>query len=340
MRTQVLSLLVLVSSAGISSVGCGGSEDVVPVGPSHTIVCGVSRTPATVATGEAISSIASDGTDVYWADQAGGIHSVPVTGGTPKTLATVSGVTNAGAQILVDESSVYFAGGPDVVSVPKSGGAVVTLASNQNAGSIAATGGDIFWTDLFQGVGPSGSVNRVATGGGTVTTLASKLDVPIMLAVDTNRAFWVDLGSGDVKSVPLGGGAVSVLASSDGNIGGVASDGSYVYWSSSNGVEASCGLCPPPKPPSLGASTISRVPLSGGKPTVIAKGYNAVGMAIDANYAYWGDLYKNTVMAAPLAGGDAITLATDASPEIGPVVDACAAYWVDRNVIHRVGLPN
>jgi hypothetical protein len=321
MRTQVLSVLFLVSFAGISSVGCGGSEDVAPVGPSHGIACDVSRTPTTVVTGETITSIASDGTDVYWADQVGRIHSVPVAGGTPKTLATVNGVTNDGAQIIVDGSNVYFAAGPDVVSVPKSGGAVVTLASSQNAASIAATGGDIFWTNMFNGVGSTGSVNRIAAGGGKVTTLASKLDVPIMLAVDANRAFWVDLGAGDVKSVPLDGGAVSVLASSDGNIGGVASDGSYVYWSSSNGVEATCGLCPPPAPPSLGASTISRVPVSGGKPTVIAKGYNAV-------------------MATPLAGGDAITLATDASPEIGPVVDACAAYWVDRNVIHRVGLPN
>ncbi len=186
-----------------------GTVNRVPIaGGSATQLASGLQTPGGLAL--------EDGT-LYLTDAAGDLLSVPVGGGSVKTLFTGPGIppnteyADYSPPLVADAENVYF-------SVCPSGGAAPTLY-------------------------------RAPLAGGAPTALASSCASGI--AVDGHDVYWTE---GDtVSAVPIAGGTVSVVAVSDQLISaGPAVDAASVYWGITPQL-GSCGLCPPPKPGQINA---------------------------------------------------------------------------------------
>jgi hypothetical protein len=310
----------------------GVTADVIPACP------GAPTKPTLLATASFVSGLATDGESVYWSDNQGNLSAVPASGGAVKVLATDMAAYNDFPQLALDATYVYFAGGPDVDRLPKTGGGFTTLATGQQVGGLAVGEGQVYWTSSFQPKATgasSGSLDRVAESG-EITAIANDLGFPGELAVDDTNAYWVD-SLGAIDMVPLTGGRVTVLVKNQAGINGIAAAGGYVYWTNFSGQIGTCGLCPPMPAPKLGDGTLLRTAVKGGASTVIAKGYGANGVALDDRNAYWSD--GTVISAVPLDGGDAIVLA-EGGAFVGPVIDACSVYWGESDgSIRRVGKP-
>jgi hypothetical protein len=105
--------------------------------------------------------------------------------------------------VAVDATNVYWAagiGGGAIYTQKISSGPTVTLASNQfYPNSIAVDATSVYWCI---GHGGTGSVMKVAKGGGTPIPLAVNQAYPTGVAVNSTRVFWVNFGDGTIRSVP------------------------------------------------------------------------------------------------------------------------------------------
>jgi hypothetical protein len=334
----LLPLFALTMHCGSAVTGESSSTSGATPIPRPTAACaGASTSPVTLASGSFMTGLATDGTMVYWADQTGAVHAVPVAGGTAKLLGTEDGY-NDFPQVGVDDTYVYVAGGPDVDRIDKATGELVVLASQEQIGGLAIFGGSVFWTSSFEPGARSASTGSLQSvdATGTVKTLASDLGFPGELAVDESNAYWVD-SLGSVSMVPLEGGKVKTPVSNQAGINGIAAAGGYVYWTNYSGQVGTCGLCPPAPPPKLGDGTLNRTSATDGTTTVLATSYAAGGVTVDASYAYWTDM--RTITAVPVEGGTARLVANEAA-WIGPVLDECYVYWIDTNdEVRRVAKP-
>jgi len=121
--------------------------------------------------------------------------------------------------------------------------------------------------------------------------------------------FSLNLGSHAIMKAGLDGTHPVELATTDDAPGGMALTATHVYWTAVGGV--------------------SRVPLSGGAPTVVASvELDCPGpIAVDASGVYWGDRCIGTpLMTVGLAGGTPVTLTRDAEA-VNIALDAKYVYW-------------
>jgi hypothetical protein len=180
----------------------------------------------------------------------------------------------------------------------------ILVASQLGSGpwGIASDATSIYWTD--SGLG---RVMKVALGGGKPTTIASRQNSPMAIAVDDNNVYWTTQ-SGTVMKAPLAGGPPAALASGQGNLAGIAVDATNVYWT--------------------GTGSIMKVPIDGGRPVTLASRQSApYGIAVDANSVYWTDNGAGTVMKVPLEGGTPTALATRQSYARAITIDGANVYW-------------
>ena len=195
----------------------------------------------------------------------------------------------------------------------------VVLATGQPASQcLAVDGVNVYWTNEGAGgsVPPTGTVMKVAIGGGAPVTLASGLDWPLGVASDGASVYWIEgiTSSALLKKVPVGGGSPTVVASvAAGGSSSVAVDAQRIYWVDSAGIKS--------------------VPLAGGAPTLLAPDASANYLAIDATSVYWLDSPSGQclVKKVPLAGGTApVTLASVNQSCITShiQVGAGSVYWM------------
>jgi hypothetical protein len=209
-----------------------------------------------------LNSVTFDSANVYWVEGAmgndGAIRKTPIgsaSGGTaiysgryiPEALAT------DGTNVYWADWGTFDAAGASnndatVLQGSVNGGAVITLATSQNApGTITFDAHNVYWTNLGR-LGASllpatnsGSIVQAPIGGGTVVTVAAGQAIPISLAVANGKIYWTEYGlsePGLVVTAPIGGGTVVPLVGGLRNPFSMTLSGTTLYWTntpSSNG---------------------------------------------------------------------------------------------------------
>jgi hypothetical protein len=133
--------------------------------------------------------------------------------GTPTSLllpgAALSG-PYGGARIGIDSKNVYLANSgtstTEIVSIPIGGGAISVRTPVTTPGGVTVDASNIYWTDAGDGTATGGSVFSMPLTGGTVTTLASKQNVPYDIGLTSTAVYWTNMsangnGTGSVMMV-------------------------------------------------------------------------------------------------------------------------------------------
>jgi hypothetical protein len=190
----------------------------------------------TLATADEPIGLVIDDTNIYFStfgssdNAVGTIVKQPLAGGAPVTLA--SGLSTVGP-IAIDDSNVYWTDEfGAVASVAIAGGAVhqlvpaqYTLPPNTILDSwptgITVSDGLVYWTSTpLDGMSPS-TIQSIAIGGGSATTLATLDTQPSGLAVDDTFVYW-----GEVGPIIPGSGLGAPPIVNQGSIRRTAKDGS------------------------------------------------------------------------------------------------------------------
>ncbi len=228
-----------------------------------------------------------DGEMVYWSDQnIGFVARVPAAGGTPDLVARVQDPTD----ILRIGDRLYWGEprGAAIQSRTVTGGPIEILPIGTypaNFTFITATDGiDLFWVDSG-----ARTISTMPAGGGTITVLATGQESVHALKATGGFLFWTSTidgwsegAVGQVVAMNLATGATSVLASAPGGSLALAVDATHVYWSGWAGTLAHAL--------DGGASSLHRVPLTGGTAETLATGLTyPVALEVDEDFVYVGE---------------------------------------------------
>jgi hypothetical protein len=263
--------------------------------------------------------------------------------------------------IAVDRANVYWANttAGTVMKVPLGGGSPTTLASGQAMPlNVVVDATSVYWTNsALIGSGASGSpaggqIMKVAIGGGTPVTLATKQDQPWGIAVDQANVYWTNNDGGNTLQLSLGGGTPITLGTGSGLPHGIALDATTVYWGPRGEIIAapigggsSANLA-------TGGSAnawnlvvtatevywvdptglVGSLPKGGGTPVTLASGQSGPrALAIDATTLYWGNSGDGSIASMPIGGGTPTTLATGQGDPEAMAVDSTSLYWTNKS---------
>jgi hypothetical protein len=269
---------------------------------------------AVLADAEQPMAIAVDATNVYWTEfWSAAVMTVPLTGGTPATLAPrqLDYAYEGGfrGDMAVDATSVYWNTLTEVLKVPLAGGTPVVIGAVQDdMTGMVIDSTHVYWIGNQVG---HGVVMKAPLGGGDWTTLASDIGIPGSLAVDATSVYFAD--GRKLMKVGLAGGTPETLTTGLDYASRLAVDASRVYWTDGPG------------------GTVKAVPLAGGTPqAVVSNEPPPVDLAGDAASLYWAT--DRSVMTIPLGGGQSLTVASWLPFWVRPgriAVDATSVYFTD-----------
>lgn len=143
-------------------------------------------------------SLVADSVDVYFSDNDG-TKSVPLTGGSVRTLTSQKGTLGlAGSNVVIADAT-----GGNIFSIPKAGGALATLSTNQPGATAPITcGADLCWVNSYACAGlpagdscvvgqGQGAVVRMSPGGTPVVGAKDQLLFPATTLVSDGSDFFV-----------------------------------------------------------------------------------------------------------------------------------------------------
>jgi hypothetical protein len=254
------------------------------------------------------SSIAIGGGNVFYGTNS--LMSVPVAGGSTNTVAT--GFSFSGLGIAANSSTVYWAASTPSWAGIYSAPPLQKFVTQPNSGvsAIAVDAIAVYWLN-------GNTVNSTTLAGVTTTITLPQGTEALYLAIDDFNIYWANNGGQGpytIQSVPKIGGAPATIFT--GNYAqGLASDGTYVYWTS----------------PADG--TVEKMLATGAVPTVLATATdNPSGIVVSDGFVYWTNspisgTGTGSIMKVPTTGGAPTTLALGQNPGPNLVVDATSAYW-------------
>lgn len=172
------------------------------------------------------------------------------------------------------------------------------------------------------------------------TTLASNLDNPWGLAVDSANVYWVNSGdcvtaSGSVMMCAIGGCGDKPTTLASGLVcpWALAVDATTVYWTSLGDTNDQ-----PLNGPGAAIGSVMTCPIAGcnNAPTTLVSGIDSPQtLAVDATNVYWTDPVAQTVDKCAIGGcGNTPTvLASGVGDVLGLAVDATSVYWAQGSVM-------
>jgi hypothetical protein len=261
---------------------------------------GALRTLASVSTPDHFATstllgLSVTGSGVYFIDNYNhALSTVPLAGGAVTALVTNLGTpstTNSSVLVLASGNAYWselgtvsgccITGGTGAIrQVALAGGAVSAVVSGlDRPGSVSLDGTNLAWTEAWR-------VGKATSAGANRATLASGIAADMArIATDATSLYVLD-GS-FIKKVPLGGGQAEKLAYTNASIlddlsltvQDIATDGTSVYWTATNGASA---------------PVVRKVGVTGGAVTVIASGGGVVypqdcywRIAVQGGFVYW-----------------------------------------------------
>jgi hypothetical protein len=289
--------------------------------------CGVedcldaSCAPHVVLSGVDVSGrIVVDSKHVYFFGD-GGIGSVPVTGGSARSI--VSGIANLN-YIAVDSENVYFSvelsvGTAPVERAPLAGGPITVLAPNRDGANQVAVQGDVlYWAEQGDG-SDNGAVMGVSTDGGTPFIISAPQIGPEELVVDSENAYFTnwDNSGKTVVQVSLFTRMPEPLATAVFHPISIAIDSSNVYFADV------------PYADNGDSGTVDQVPKGGGTVITLASSLFASVVASDGVNVYWTDRDQGTLQKVPVGGGPVVPMLSNLGPTFGMALDDVSVFCVD-----------
>ena len=241
--------------------------------------------PVVLAYGQAVQSMAVDGTDVFWTGGTA-VQKVPIAGGTPTEL--WSG--DSTQPLVIDSTHVYWgAGTTNDSSLHRSlkdgTGHQILVSGESFLRSIAVDATHVFWTNN------NGELRKITKTGSGLQTVVSGATATEFMVVDATHVFWIAEGAPPPlwKVAKDGTGQQQLVASVGYWTAGLALDASNVFWTVSGGPPATAGVW------TIGKDGIGLAHLD-------MPMYPGVGaLAVDGGYVYW--LEGDWTRRIPTGGG-------------------------------------
>ncbi|WP_345987433.1 hypothetical protein WCX18_09940 [Sulfurimonas sp. HSL1-2] len=235
-------------------------------------------------------------------------------------------------KLATDSTNVYWIDADSINLIPKSGGAVVSLAGGlASPVDIRVEGTELFWVEtVCCAHGQTGRIKKISVSGGAVTTLIDGVNAPQSVVINGTDMYWIEGGPvgsiegfGRIEMMPLGGGEISPIIS--GIITGtmpIAVDDAFIYiadrW------------------------MIKKLPKAGGKITNVAEADFAIfDIDTDGTNIYWiedGPFTRIAMVAS--SGGPVVELSNTLVGPSGPLMTVGGyVYWIAHyDTISRVSV--
>ncbi len=174
------------------------------------------------------SGLAIDGTSIYWVEIDG--HLVRTIGMDGTGAQTLDSSQTSKTAIAISGGTLAWTAsgdGADVVILDRGTGATTTLSSSEYApGALAISGTDVFWV-VRHSLSDDGAI-RVSRDRGAPVDLAPAEAAPSRLVLVDGTLYWTTPTA--IRSIATTGGTARTIVDGRGSIGGLASDGEYLYW--------------------------------------------------------------------------------------------------------------
>ncbi len=228
---------------------------------------------------------------LYWSDYGtgstnnGSIMSLPLTGGTPSTVAsnlwTPQGVAADATYVFWVQS--YAPTTPDLTRLTLSNSSTTSLPTGSGSAptAVGVGAGAVYWTDALTS---GGSFNRSSENPLSLGTVTGSQAFPWAVSVDGTYVYWVDYsGTGSVWQYTIIGGSIQTIAPSENNPIRIVSDDAHAFWIDEGNAGSFNG-----KLVEWNASTASRVD----RKTALNQ---PTSLAMDGNAVYFTTLGDNTL---------------------------------------------